>query len=576
MNNKNLLKYARGEEPCDLLFKNAQFANLSTMEFETGDIAVKDGIIVGIGKGYKAREVVDCKDFLLLPGFIEGHMHIESTFLTPRSLSAALSAHGTTTAMPDPHEIANTCGMEGVRFMQRESKDLPVDFYFGAPSCGPASPFETPFEEIKADDIKTLLDEGICTHLGEMMNFPGVCLGDDEVWKKLDISQDKVITGHAPRTSGKNLAAYILGGVTSDHECVVRSEALEKLSRGMFVMIRQGASARNLRALAPILAKQPHLAVRCLTVSDDITPHFLMQRGHLDGCLRELIERGVEPLTALRTITLTPAEYFRLYDRGMIAPGMIADIVMIESDIENCRVRRVWKRGKLVAKNGRCLVDTKPAVISPLPGFNKEVRTPTAEELRVKAEDPNAKINVIAVLHEQVVTKTMQIEPTIIDGYVCADASRDIAKMVVVEKNRGTGRFAVGFLRGFGILRGAIASSVAHDAHNFTCAGADDVSIATALRRLAQIHGGIVIVDGEKILEEIALPVGGLMSMLDEKEGCEKVARLTEAREKLGCDNEDALMQLSFMSLSVIPELKLTDQGYVDIMNGGAVPLFAE
>ncbi|MDO5116272.1 MAG: adenine deaminase [Synergistaceae bacterium] len=574
MNFKALLKSARGEEPCDLLFKNAAFANLCTMEYERGDIAVKDGIIIGIGEGYEAKESVDCEGRLLLPGFIEGHMHVESTFMTPRSLAAAISPLGTTTVMPDPHEIANTCGVEGIRFMRRESDGLPVDFFYGAPSCVPASAQETPFEEIEAEEIKKLLADGTCAHLGEMMNFPGVCLGDDKVWAKLDAARGLVITGHAPRLKGKELAAYLLGGISSDHECSCEEEALEKLRRGMYLMIRQGATARNLSALAPLLVKNPAFATRCLTVSDDINPIFMLRRGHLDGCLRELIECGVEPLAALRTVTLTPAEYFRLDDRGMIAPGKIADIVMTDTLDEKFRVLKVWKRGKLVAEDGRTLEKITPAVLSALPGYSGEARTPTAEELRVKIENPEAMINVIGVIPEQVVTETLQMPPTNIGGFACADAERGLAKMAVVEKNRGTGRFAVGFIHGFGLTRGAVASSVAHDAHNFTCAGMDDLSMSAALRELARIGGGIVVADGEKILAEIKLPVGGLMSLLSVGEGKAKLEELAAARDALGCSNEHAFMQLSFMSLSVIPELKLTDKGYFDISGCGVMPLF--
>lgn len=572
MSLKNLLPYAMKEKPCDAVFTNAEFANLYTMETERADVAVKDGIIVGIGEGYEAAEYIDCSDGLLVPGFIEGHMHVESTMMTPRSFAAAAVPHGTSTVMADPHEIANTCGMEGVRFMKRESEGLPLDIFYGAPSCVPASRFETPFEEITAEGIAELLADGTCTHLGEMMNFPGVYLGDEEVWKKLEVSKDTVITGHAPGVSGAQLSGYLLGGVTSDHECSTREEALEKLRRGMYLMIRQGAAARNLKDLAPLLAEDPRLCVRCLAVSDDITPAFMRERGHMNGCVRELIECGVPPLAALRTTTLTPAEYFRLYDRGAIAPGKRADLALVDS-LENCRVLRVWKRGKLVAQNGKILESLAPTAVSELPGIHKTVSTPAPDELKIKLGPDDKYINVIGVAPRQFTTETLTLEPTVADGCACADPSRRLAKMAVVEKNRGTGRLALGFLQNFPIERGAVASSVAHDAHNYTCAGMDDLSMATALRELARMHGGVVVADGDKVLASLELPAGGLMSLLGADELLEKLAEIRAAAESIGCPGTEAMMQLSFMSLSVIPKLKLTDQGYCDITAGGTQPL---
>lgn len=571
---KELLKAAMKAEPCDLLLTGARVANVFTLEYEDVDIAVKNGVIVGLGHGYEAEEVVDCSGGVLVPGFIEGHMHIESTFMVPRNLAAAISPLGTTTIMPDPHEIANTCGMEGIRFMKRESQGLPVDMYFGAPSCVPASAYETPFEPLSAADMTRLFDEGTCTHLGEMMNFPGVFLGDGDTWAKLEAAHGRVITGHAPGVTEETLAGYILGGATSDHECSCEAEAMDKLRRGMYVMIRQGATARNLETLAPIVREDKFLSCRCMAVSDDISPDFMHERGHLDGCIRELIASGVEPLAALRMVTLSPAEYFRLDDRGALAPRRIADIVLVDS-LENCRVLKVWKRGRLVAEDGVLKQKITPSVVSTLPGIAGKVTTPAPESLKVAMPSADAKMYVIGVIPGQVATKTLLLEPTTADGFAVADAARDIAKFAVVEKNRGTGRTAVGFLKDFGLTRGAVASSIAHDAHNFSCAGMDDISMAAALKELASMGGGIVVADGEKILARLELPVGGLMSLLPLDELRARIKPLSEARDALGCTNSHAFMQLAFLSLSVIPELKLTDQGYCDII-AGAMPLFAE
>lgn len=571
---RELLMAARKDKPADLLLKGGTVANLFTMEYERADVAVKDGIIIGVGEGYEAPETCDCTGKIIAPGFIDGHMHVESTFMVPRSLAAAIAPHGTTTIMPDPHEIANTCGMEGVRFMHSESKGLPVDMFFGAPSCVPASDFETPMEALSSKDIKAMFGEGLSTHLGEMMNFPGVILGDEEVWAKLAAAGGRVITGHAPGIGGGWLAAYLLGGVTSDHECDNRAEALEKMRRGMWIMIRQGATARNLAELAPLVRDREILAARAMAVSDDITPDFIAERGHMDGCVRELIAEGVPPLTALRLVTLSPAEYFRLDDRGAVAPGKLADLILLGS-AEKCDVQRVWKRGMLVAADGRLATPIVPAVRGVMPGSRTSAPMPGLEELRVKCPaGATAEINVIGVIHGQVATKTLVLDATVENGELVADSGRDLAKIAVVEKNRGTGRTAIGFISGYGLGRGAIASSIAHDAHNFTCVGMDDHSMVTALSKLKELGGGIVLTLGEKVLATLELPAGGLMSPLPFDELRAEIAHLRAGLDELRADNPDALMQLSFMSLSVIPELKLTDKGYFDISAGGGQPLF--
>ena len=573
---KELLKAARKEEPADILLKNARVANLFTMEFEDSDVAVKNGIIVGVGKGYEARETFDCGGKVLVPGFIEGHMHIESTFMVPRNFAAAAAPHGTATVMADPHEIANTCGMEGVRFMHEESKDLPVDIFYGAPSCVPASYFETPREPLGAEDVKTLLDEGTCTHLGEMMNFVGACDGADDVMAKIKAADGKVVTGHAPGVTGADLAAYIISGATSDHECATAKEALEKLSLGMYVMLRQGTATRDLANLAPIVRDDPRLCVRCMAVSDDISPAFMKERGHLDGCLRELIAAGVDEMSALRMVTLTPAEYFKLDDRGAIAPGHIADMLLLGGGLKDCEVKNVWKRGVMTVAGGKLLKEITPAVISPLPGNRETVRMPSAEDLAVGIPNGYAKLRMIGTQKDSVVTKTLVAEPLAENGFAVADALRGIAKIAVVEKNRGTGRTAIGFIKDLGITKGAVASSVAHDAHNFTCVGMDDESMAAALARLSEMGGGIVAAEDGEVIFSHALPVGGLMSLQPFDELLEALAPFDDAVAQLGCADKSALMRLSFMSLSVIPALKLTDRGYFDISDGGPKELFVK
>ena len=575
---RKLLKAARKEEPADLLLKGGTVANLYTMEYEKADVAIKDGVIVGVGEGYEAHEIVDCAGKIIAPGFIDGHMHVESTFMVPRSLAAVIVPLGTTTIMPDPHEIANTCGIEGVRFMHSESLGLPIDMFFGAPSCVPASHFETPKEPLFAKEIKKIFDEELCTHLGEVMNFPGVILGDLDVWAKLDTARGRIITGHAPGVTGGWLAAYLLGGITSDHECDNAAEALEKMRRGMWVMIRQGATARNLASLAPLVRDKKLPASRSMAVSDDISPDFIAARGHMDGCVRELIAEGVLPLEALRLVTLSPAEYFRLYDRGAVAPGKTADLVLLGS-VEKCDVQKVWKRGKPVAEDGKLLAPITPSIKGVMPGSAVTAPMPSVRALQVKCPDNSktgVKINVIGAIRDQVATKKLVIEATVKDGFAVADSGSDLAKIAVVEKNQGTGRTAVGFIQGYGLGRGAIASSIAHDAHNFVCVGMDDLSMVTALNKLKEIGGGIALALDRDILATLELPAGGLMSPLQFDELRVEIAKLREALKELRADNPDALMQLSFMSLSVIPELKLTDKGYFDISGGGEQPLFVK
>ncbi|MDI9370556.1 MAG: adenine deaminase [Synergistaceae bacterium] len=573
MNIDSLLAVARGDSPADLVLRGSLVANVFTLEYEKVDVAIYGGRIAGVGHGYDGRDEQDLSGLVLAPGFLDGHCHIESTMLTPAGFSELTSVRGTSAAAADPHEIANTCGMAGVEYMWRESLDCPVDILFTAPSCVPASPFETPLEPLDAEAIAEMFERGMCDSLGEVMNYPGVIHGDAALWAKLYASGRRPRSGHAPGLSGKELCAYLLSGCDSDHESFAIDEGREKLRRGMWLMIREGATEKNLAELAKLVKEDPARSSRCMMVSDDLTARYLRDFGHMDEKMRLSTRLGIPPLIALRMITLSTAEYFGWRDRGAIAPGRRADLVAVDS-LENCNALKVWKDGELVAEEGRLLAGQLPRAKPPVVR-TKPVSVPPGESFRVEVPS-GARIRAIGVKRGQVVTEHLLIEPTVRDGLAVADPSRDLAYLAVLEKNQGTGRLAVGFVRGLGLKEGAICSSVAHDAHNFVAAGMDIASIRRAFAFLVEQGGGIAAVRGENVLSSLSLPVGGLMNPSPADEVIDSFEKVERAAAGLGTDLEHPFMAMSFLSLSVIPELKLTDQGYVDLGRGGLQSMFIE
>ena len=573
---KKLLAAARGEILCDLVIKRGTVANVLSLEYEEADVAIKDGIIVGIGRDYVGIKEVDASGSVLIPGMIDGHLHIESTMLAPATFATTVLPLGTTTILPDPHEIANTCGLAGIEFMWRESLRTPLDTFFAAPSCVPASEFETPYHEIDTLQMMDCYDRGWCTHMGEMMNFPGVINGDDTVWGKVTTARSMVKTAHLPNVRGKDLCAYLISGCDADHESNFADEALEKLRRGVWVMIREGATEHNLEEIAHILLQDEARYARCMAVSDDLTASHILFNGHMDHKVRMLIDMGIRPLVALSLVTINPADYFRLRDRGAIAPGRIADIVMVSS-LEECRAQKVWKRGELVAEDGTALFNTYAPMANDLPTMSKlqlDLRT-VSFKVPIPPGKEGADIRIIETLPGKVLTGQLVKPPRVVEGFIESDVERDILKTVVIEKNQGTGRVAIGFTSGFGLKRGAIASSVAHDAHNFIAVGVDDVSIETAMQYLIESNGGLVAANGGDVTASLALPIGGLMSNLDPPSLSKALLRMIKAAEELGSVIPQPYMAMSFLSLSVIPELKLTDLGYVNLTEGGLVDLFA-
>ena len=568
-----LAAVARGDLPADLVIHNARVANIYSLTYEQADVAVFGGKIAGIGEGYTASNTFDAEGRVLIPSMIDGHVHIEDTMMTPQAFAQTAAKFGTGTVMADPHEIANALGIAGLQYMFRASQGLPVDVMYGAPSCVPASDLETPYEELDMTSIKDMFDSGLAQHLGEMMNFPAVIAGDPEAWGKILAAGNVPLTGHAPGVSGKPLNAYVSSGVDSDHECTDLDEAREKLSRGMWLMLREGASFHDLKRLLPVVSDNPLNAARCMVVSDDITARYLLECGHMDEKMRIMLRAGLDPFTALRMVTLSPAEYFRLHDRGGIAPGKLADFALLEADVmdEAFRVKEVWKRGRLVMRDDDVfsMDDTEHAA----PVLRVRVRNiPSEEGIRIRPQE--GLLNVIGVTEGTVITQTLKLEPKVEDGYVVPDTERDIAKIVVLERHRDTGRFGVGFVHGLGIMRGALASSVAHDAHNYVVAGADDKSIITALKTLAEMGGGLAVCEGDEVKAKFALPIGGLMSYLQPEEVSAELTKMEDAAEALGVKIPHPFMVMSFLCLSVIPELRITDLGYVDITKFGKQPLF--
>ncbi len=558
--------------PAELVIRNARVANVFSLEYEETDVAVAQGVIVGVGPGYEGLAEFDAKGKVLIPGMIDGHFHVESSMLTPRRFAEAVVPRGTSAVMADPHEIANVWGKDGILEMQKCSQGLPMDFFWGASSCVPASDFETCRKPLDAAVLTDLFASGVCQHLGEMMNYPAVINGAAEVWDKIAAAGRRPLTAHSPGVSGRDLCAYLLSGCIADHESVSYGEALEKLRRGGWVMMRAGAAANDLPALAPLVLENPARSSRCMAVSDDLTPTALLKDGHMDAKMRAMCALGIDPLVALRMVTLSPAEYFMLPRRGGIAPGWKADFALVDS-LESCCVERVWKAGKLVAADGELC---EGPGVSPFAGRAGTILEIDAESFRVQAVPGKDKIRVIGCRSGSLLTESLQLDARVEAGLVVADPARDIAKLAVLGRNQEASKVAVGFVKGLGLQKGALGASVAHDAHPFIVAGADDRSILQALNWLREHGGGVVACAEGRILATLPLPIGGLMSDAKLEEVAGALAKVDEAAAQQGISGVHPCMALSFLSLSVIPALKLTDQGYVDLGKGGRQKLFVD
>jgi len=558
MDLKELISVARGEIPADLLLKNARIVNTFTGEIEQADVAIYGDRIAGVGDYVEAKEIIDLQGGFLAPGLINGHTHIESSMLHPARYAQAVVPRGTLAVVTDLHEIANVCGSEGIKFVTDLARKLPLDMLFMAPSCVPATHLETSGAQISSKEVKKILAHPNIIGLGEMMNFPGVVSGDEEVLKKLSASKGRVIDGHAPGLAGKELNAYLSAGILSDHESTTLEEGKEKLRRGMYLMIREGSSEKNMDALLPLVTDNTYK--RCFFVVDDRNCSDLLREGDIDAVVRKAIDRGLEPARAIQMATINAAEYFRLHDRGGIGPGYIANLITI-TDLAKLEIDMVFYQGKLVARQGKPLF--------PLPPVTLELRDTVrikpimGKSLKIAAADET--YPVIEIIPGQIVTRKAMEKVKVVDGAVMPDVKRDILKLVVVERHKASGNIGVGLVKGFGLKKGALASSVAHDSHNIIAVGANDFDILKAIEEINRLQGGLVVCANLEILASLPLPIAGLLSPepLDVVVSQHEIVERTAA--SLGNLPPAPFAILSFLALPVIPELRLTDLGLVDV-----------
>ncbi len=551
---------ARGDEPADLVIRGGRVLSVFTREWLEADVAVADGFVAGLGD-YEGTETLDASGRFVVPGFIDAHMHLETTKLLVDEFARLVLPLGTTTVVVDPHEIANVLGTDGVHWLLDACAELPLDVFVMASSCVPASSFESPRRPLSPGDLEGLLRRRRVIGLAEMMNFPGVISGDPHELEKLGLAGAEHVDGHAPGVLGKALNAYVAAGIRSDHEAFTIEEGRERLRAGAWLLIREGSAARNLEALAPLMLEYGPSRIAFCT--DDREPEHIADEGHINSMVRRAVELGVSPEDALVTATLNPAAWHGLTQFGAIAPGYQADILLLP-DLERFEPETVLKLGRPVAEIPR------PEV----PEWVKHTiraRHVGAQQLAIPWDGGQARV--IGVVPDQIVTDSLVEEPTVVDGYAVADPGRDLAKIAVVERHLGTGRMAVGFVRGFGLRSGALASTVAHDAHNIVVVGVDDHDMARAIRRVTETGGGVVVVEDGGVRAELPLPIAGLLSEAPLEEVVAASRECIAAAAQLGCKLESPFQTLAFLALSVIPSLKITDQGLVDVDRFELVPL---
>jgi adenine deaminase len=553
LTNYRLIRIAKGELPADLLLANAQVINVFTGKPEPGNVAICGDTIAGVGDYSKAREVVELGGRYIAPGLINGHIHPESSMLDIAQYARAVVPHGTTAMVTDLHEIANVSGLDGISYILNRSRRLPIDLFLMAPSCVPATSQETSGANLGPEEIGKILRFKKCLGLGEVMNFPGVIGGDKVLLNKIGLARGRIIDGHAPGLSGKALSAYIAAGIYSDHESVSLEEAREKLGRGMWLMLREGSSEKNLEALLPLVTDKTFQ--RCMFVVDDRSCADLLKDGDIDAVVRKAIRLGLEPVRAIQLATINPAEYFRRPGLGAVAPGYMANLIVL-SDLKQLKIEQVFYQGRLVAREG------KPLFPSPRTGRGLtdtiNIKPFTTEALKYSTSGETEPV--IEVVPGQIITKKRMEKISVIP-----DLERDILKLVVVERHRATGNMGVGLVSGFGLKKGALASSIAHDSHNIIAVGASDEDILAAIKEIERLKGGLVAAAEGKILASLALPVAGLLSDQPLEVVASKLEELGETAAELGTKLDSPLATLSFLALPVIPQIRLTDKGLVEV-----------
>lgn len=553
----------RGDEPADKVLRGGQIFCLVTGDSIPGDVAICGDRIVGIGADYEGREVVDVSGLTLVPGFIDTHLHIESSLITPYEFDRCVAPRGVTTAICDPHEIANVVGLDGIRYFQQASTHTLMDIRVQLSSCVPSTDMETAGAQIEAAELEEIMGHPSGIGLAEFMNYPGVIHRDPRAMAKLRLFEGGHVDGHCPMLSGRDLNAYIAAGIRTEHEATTAEEAREKLQKGMRVLIREGSVSKDLEALAELLTEGSSAYI-CLC-TDDRNPLDIAEHGHLDYMIRRLIEKGVSPLAAYRAASLSAAEAFGLKDRGLIAPGLRADIVALDS-LEDCRAARVFCAGQEVTEAAFAARDGIEVV-----GRNS-VKAPRVAAGDFRATGNRSATDVIGIIEGKIITDHLSEEIAIEDGDKRPDASRDLARIAVIERHGKNGNIATGFVRGFGMRAGAIASTVCHDHHNIACVGMDYADMALAANRLSEIEGGFVVARDGAILAELPLPVAGLMSLAPFEEVHRHLVELRDAAQSLGVTLEEPFLQLAFLALPVIPALKITDRGMVDVMKFEIIP----
>ena len=567
--NKSLLKVARGEEKADLVLKNGKIVDLYNCEIIEADLAISAGIIVGYGE-YKGREEKDLEGQYILPGFIDAHLHLESSMVEPAEFCRLAINRGTLTVIADPHEIANVRGVDGIKYFLDQGNQLPWNFHLMLPSCVPATEAETTGANLTADDLYNLINEPGIFGLGEMMDYPGVIKGSDIVWDKLENFKDYFIDGHAPEVAGKELNAYLLGGIQADHECTTAEEAKEKAARGMYIMIREGSVTKDMEELLPAVNDINHTSFMFAT--DDRHADDLLLEGQIDYLIKRAIELGMEPIKAYRLATLNPAKALGLDDRGAISPGKRADLVILDS-LEEVKISEVYKDGELISKDYKAL---------DFPDINKNTEIyqnviDTINISEVKQEDfslPLAKTyRVIEIVENQIITRERQIEREPGENPGDFLNRNSLTRVAVIERHNATGNIGLGLISGLNIQNGAIASSIAHDSHNIIVAGKSREDMITAVERLEELSGGQVVVTNGEVIAELPLPVAGLMSDLSLEEVSERLKTLDQAAEEIGIDIKSPFMVLAFLALPVIPDIKITDKGLYDVKSSKHIDL---